>query len=121
LFGISSVKIEGNSIFDLNYEKTWGSGTGFIVSSNGYIVTNKHVAGSKGHKTIVTLDDGREFSGSTMWSNEDIDIAIIKINETDLNYLNLGDSDQILIGQEVYAIGNPIGFEFQRTVTSRNN
>lgn len=121
MFGISSVKVEGTSIFDLNKETTWGSGTGFIVSSNGYIVTNQHVAGSKGHKSIVTLEDGREFTGSTMWSNENIDIAIVKINATGLNYLTLGDSDQISIGQNVYAIGNPIGFEFQRTVTSRNN
>lgn len=119
--GISNVKVDGISIFNLNKENEWGSGTGFVVSSNGYIITNQHVAGNKGHKTNVTLENGENYIGTTMWSNKDIDIAMIKINAIDLNYLELGDSNSILIGEVVYAIGNPIGFEFQRTVTSRNN
>lgn len=116
--GISSVKVDGLSIFTSDGSKKWGAGTGFIVSSNGYIVTNQHVAGKKGTKTNVTLENGNSYIGSTVWADEDIDLAIVKINENGLDYVIVGDSSSIKVGQTVYAIGNPIGFEFQRTVTS---
>lgn len=116
--GISSVKVDGLSIFTSDGSKKWGAGTGFIVSSNGYIVTNQHVAGKKGSKTNVTLENGNSYIGSTVWADENIDLAIVKINENGLDYVTIGDSSSIKVGQNVYAIGNPIGFEFQRTVTS---
>ena len=53
-----------------------------------------------------------------MWSDSDLDLSITKINCKDLKAITLGDSDKIRIGESVYAIGNPIGFEFRRTVTS---
>ena len=53
-----------------------------------------------------------------MWADSDLDLAIIKISASNLNYISLGDSDNIKIGEKTYAIGNPIGVEFQRTVTS---
>lgn len=53
-----------------------------------------------------------------MWSDSNLDLSIIKINIKGLNYANLGDSNSVKIGENVYAIGNPIGFEFQKTVTS---
>ena len=61
------------------------------------------------------------YSGNVVWSDEDLDLAIVKIYASNLNYISLGDSDNIRIGEKTYAIGNPIGVEFQRTVTSRNN
>ena len=57
------------------------------------------------------------YNGSVVWSDEDLDLAIVKISASNLEYISLGDSDNIKIGERAYAIGNPIGVEFQRTVT----
>lgn len=93
-------------------------GTGIIIADNGYIVTNWHLAGNKYSSCYITLEDGSVYNGSTVWADSNLDLAIVKISATGLNYLNLGDSENIKIGDSVYAIGNPIGIEFQRTVTS---
>ena len=69
----------------------------------------------------MTLDNGKVYNGSVVWNDEDLDLAIVKISASNLEYISLGDSDNIKIGEKTYAIGNPIGVEFQRTVTSRNN
>jgi S1-C subfamily serine protease len=66
----------------------------------------------------VTLEDGRSFEGSVVWSDVDLDLSIIKISAKDLPAVTLADSNSIRVGESVYAIGNPIGFEFRRTVTS---
>jgi len=58
------------------------------------------------------------YNGNTVWADKDLDLAIVKISANGLNYLKLGDSENLKLGQRVYAIGNPIGIEFQRTVTS---
>ena len=116
--GISKLKNNGDSIFDTNATKDLSLGTGTIISENGYIVTNAHLAGNKYSSCYVTLEDGTIYSGSVVWSDDDLDLAIIKINASGLKYLELGDSDDIKIGEDVYAIGNPIGIEFQRTVTA---
>ena len=116
--GISKLKNVGNTIFLQNASNALGLGTGMIVSDNGYILTNEHVSGSKFSNCYVTLEDGRNFNASVVWSDSDIDLAIVKINAKNLPYVSLGDSDQGRVGETVYAIGNPIGFEFQRTVTS---
>ena len=116
--GISKIKNTGNSIFLNNSTESLGLGTGMIVSGNGYILTNWHVAGDKYSKCYVTLENGKADNGSVVWADKDLDLAIVKINGTNLNSITLGDSDDIKIGQKTYAIGNPIGVEFQRTVTS---
>ena len=116
--GISKIKNTGNSIFLNNSTESLGLGTGMIVSENGYILTNWHVAGDKYSKCYVTLESGKVDNGSVVWADKDLDLAIVKINGTGLNPITLGDSDNIKIGQKAYAIGNPIGVEFQRTVTS---
>ena len=95
-----------------------GLGTGFIVSDDGYILTNEHVSGSKYSSCYVTLEDGKTYTGSVVWSDNDIDISIVKISANNLHFLELGDSNNLKIAQSVYAIGNPIGSEFQRTVTA---
>lgn len=116
--GISKIKNTGNSIFLNNSTESLGLGTGMIVSENGYILTNWHVAGNKYSNCYVTLESGSIKNGSVVWADEDLDLAIVKINASELNCITLGDSDNIKIGQKAYAIGNPIGVEFQRTVTS---
>lgn len=118
IVGISKIKNKGNTIFLQNGAKNLGLGTGFIVSENGYIVTNQHVSGQKNSVCYVTLEDGRSFDASVVWADEDLDLSVIKIKANNLRYLDLGNSDEVKIAQQVYAIGNPIGFEFQRSVTS---
>lgn len=116
--GISKLKNTGAAILDSNATSQLGIGSGIIVSENGYIVTNWHVAGDKYSNCYVTLENGEPTSGSVLWADSDLDLAIVKIQATGLKYLELEDSDKIKLGQEVLAIGNPIGIEFQRTVTS---
>lgn len=116
--GISKIKNTGNSIFLNNSTAELGLGTGMIVSENGYILTNWHVAGNKYSNCYVTLENGKIYNGNVVWADSDLDLAIVKISASNLNYIKLGDSDNIKIGEQAYAIGNPIGVEFQRTVTS---
>lgn len=116
--GISKIKNKGTAILDSNATQELGLGSGIIVSENGYIVTNWHVAGNKYSTCYVTLENGEIYSGNVTWADSDLDLAIVKINAKGLKYLELGDSDKIKLGQEVCAIGNPIGIEFQRTVTA---
>lgn len=116
--GISKLKNAGSSILSKSTESELGLGTGIIVSDNGYIVSNEHVTGSKYSKCYITLENGNNYDGTVVWSDSDLDLSITKIDAKDLKYVNLGDSSKIRIGETVYAIGNPIGFEFRRTVTS---
>lgn len=116
--GISKIENTGNSIFSWDNINNLGLGTGVIVAENGYILTNAHVSGEKYSKCYVTLIDGKTYNGQVVWSNMDIDMSVVKINQKGLTAAKLGDSDKIEVGETVYAIGNPIGYEFQRSVTS---
>ena len=116
--GISKLKNAGNSIFSSNDETQLGLGTGVIVTEDGYILSNEHVTGAKYSRCYITLENGKNYEGTVVWSDSDIDLSITKINAKNLKYANLGDSSSVRVGETVYAIGNPIGFEFRRTVTS---
>ena len=116
--GISKIKENGSSIFLPSANNKLGLGTGMVISEDGYILTNQHVVGNKYSNCYVTLEGGREYTANVIWADEDIDLAIIKIRANGLTCVRLGNSDDISIGESVYAIGNPIGFEFQKTVTS---
>ena len=116
--GISKLKSTGASIFSNNEESELGLGTGFIVTSDGYIVSNAHVTGEKYSKCYVTLENGTNYDGTVVWSDTDLDLSVVKIEAKNLPYVELGNSKSIRVGESVYAIGNPIGFEFRRTVTS---
>ena len=115
--GISKLEQSGTSIFLGDSESKLGLGSGIILTDNGYILTNQHVVGNKYSNCYVTLENGKSYNGSVLWADSNIDLAIVKIMANDLDYIELGDSDSISLAEEVYAIGNPIGIEFQRTVT----
>lgn len=116
--GISKLKSIGSSILGTSTEEELGLGTGIIVSENGYILSNSHVTGGKYSSCYVTLEDKNTYSGEVVWADFDLDLSITKINADNLKYAKLGDSEKIRIGEETYAIGNPIGYEFRRTVTA---
>lgn len=116
--GISKIKNAGETVFLKDGTSSLGLGTGVIVSENGYILSNEHVTGSKYSNCYVTLENGKTYTANVVWSDSVVDLSISKINMKNLPYAKLGDSDNVRVGETVYAIGNPIGFEFQRTVTS---
>lgn len=117
IVGISKIKNNGETLLDLNAQKELGLGSGVIFSSNGYIITNWHVAGEKYSSCYITLENGSTYNGSVLWADSDLDLAIAKINTAGLKAINLGDSEELKLGEEVWAIGNPVGIEFQRTIT----
>lgn len=91
-----------------------GQGSGFIISPDGYLLTNNHVV--EGADTIkVKLADGREFTAVVVGTDPQSDVAVIKVEGKNLPYLRFGDSDKLDIGEWVIAIGNPFGL--QQTVT----
>ncbi len=92
-----------------------GSGTGVIYSSDGYIVTNNHVVGFA-DKVEVTLFDNRKFEATIIGTDEKADLAVIKIDATNLPTLPLADSDLARVGEWVLAVGNP--FDLTSTVTA---
>ena len=85
-----------------------GLGSGYIISSDGYIVTNDHVAGNA-TKITVTLTDGRSFDAKIIGADNASDICLLKIDGNDLPFVTLGNSDDIIIGEWVIALGNPFG------------
>jgi serine protease Do len=91
-----------------------GAGSGFIVSADGYILTNTHVVANADEVT-VRLTDRREFSAKVIGADERTDVAVIKINAANLPTVRLGDPTKIRPGQWVLAIGSPFGFENSAT------
>lgn len=118
IVGISKIKSHSNSIFSPNSVSELGLGTGIIVSSNGYILSNSHVTGEKNSTCYITLENGKTYEGIVVWSDFDLDLSITKINASNLTFVTIGDSSKVKAGQSVYAIGNPIGYEFRKTITS---
>lgn len=92
-----------------------GGGSGLIVSSDGYILTNNHVV-EGADKVTVTLNDDREFSAKVVGTDEETDVALLKIEASGLPVLPLGDSDALRPGDWVMAIGNPL--MYRNTVTA---
>lgn len=94
-----------------------GGGTGFIVSSDGLILTNKHVVDTEGAEYTVLMNDHKKYPARVLARDPVQDLAILKIDKTNLPTLSFGNSDKLQIGQSVIAIGNALG-EFQNTVSS---
>lgn len=93
-----------------------GAGTGFVIKANGLIATNKHVV-SDGSSYKVLTADGKSYDAEVVAEDSMNDMALIKINATNLKVADLGDSDALKVGQRVIAIGNALG-EYQNTVTT---
>ena len=115
--GISKLSSTGGSILNNVKSDDLGLGTGIIVSKDGYILSNCHVTGEKYSNCYVTIDENT-YNGIVQWSDVNLDLSIVKIGANNLDYASLGDSSNIKVGESVFAVGNPIGYEFRKTVTS---
>lgn len=93
-----------------------GGGTGFIITSDGLILTNKHVVSDTSASYTVITSDGKNYDAKIQSSDPLNDLAVIKIDARNLPVVDLGDSDDLVVGQWVVAIGNALG-QFQNTVT----
>lgn len=92
-----------------------GSGSGVIISPDGYIITNYHVVRGA-DEILVSLADGRRFIGQVVGADERSDIAVIRVNATNLPNAEMGDSDKLRVGEWAIAVGNPLGLGSTVTV-----
>ena len=90
------------------------AGTGFFISSDGYIVTNNHVI-ENASQIEITLNDNRRYKAKVIGQDSSTDVAVLKIEEQNLPYLKFGNSDNLKIGDWVCAVGNPYGLNFSFT------
>jgi S1-C subfamily serine protease len=93
-----------------------GAGSGFLVSQNGYILTNKHVVTDDAASYTVLLSTGKQIAARVVYKDSDDDLAIIKIEGQNYPTVDLGDSSQLKLGQSVVAIGNALG-EYNNSVS----
>ncbi|WP_042276033.1 serine protease HtrA [[Clostridium] dakarense] len=115
--GITATTIDRNNVFAIPTQSE-GVGTGVIVDANGYILTNSHVV-SDGQAVDVNVlfNDGTNAKGKVLWNDPTLDLAMVKVEKTGLTPAELGDSDDVRTGDISIAIGNPLGLEFQKSVT----
>ena len=107
-------QIEGESSGD---GVAQGYGSGVIISTDGMIVTNYHVI-EDSDSVVVTTEDGKEYKAKVLGTDSIMDLAVLKIDASDLPYIDIADSDQVQVGDLAVAIGNPLGSEFANTVTN---
>lgn len=104
----------GNPPKSQDEEKVESLGSGFIISSDGYILTNNHVV-KNADKIMVQLSDRRELRAKLVGADERTDVALLKINAKNLQPVKIGNSDKLQVGQWVLAIGSPFGLEYSAT------
>jgi serine protease Do len=116
--GVTTVTIQRDMFFGIP-RRGEGVGSGFIVHPDGYILTNDHVVNSgQAEEITVLFNDGTEKDAKVLWNNSSLDMAILKVDGKNLPVADLGDSDALTVGEIAIAIGNPLGLDFQRSVTS---
>jgi len=113
IVSVSSMRLERRFFGIIPSE---GQGSGFILDRNGLIVTNNHVIDSA-NQVHVSLKDGRTFTGEVVGADEATDVAVIRVNATDLPVAELGDSEVLKVGQFVLAIGNALALPGGPTVS----
>ena len=111
-----TTKVYNRDMFNRKVLVGEGVGSGVIFDKAGYIVTNNHVVGTA-KTVIVSLADGQSTEGTVVGRDARTDLAVVKINMDNLPVAEFGDSDSLQVGEPAIAIGNPLGLEFQGTVT----
>lgn len=105
------VKINASELPEIGFRSSGGSGTGYIASPDGYIITNHHVIDGAVALNVIVTDQGQRdtIPAYTLWSDNDMDIAVLKIDRTNLPYLKFAEKNEINQGDEVLALGYPGG------------
>jgi len=111
---VVNIRVRHNKRNGQNHEGE-GSGSGFIITPDGYIVTNSHVV-HEASQIRVSLADGRSYPAIVTGDDPDSDLAVIRINAPELQHIQFGNSSRLKVGQIAVAIGSPLGF--QQTVTA---
>lgn len=114
--GVSTTRYERDMFFGRT--KVDGVGSGVIIDTRGYILTNNHVADMNSSSITVSLSDGRNIQASVVWTDADLDLSVLKVDADNLTSAEIGDSSELQVGDLAVAIGNPMGLQFQRSVTS---
>lgn len=116
--GIITETRKTTGLFDDTAQTVQSSGTGFVVDKKGYILTNSHVVSDGQTKTVkVLFNNGTTTNGQVVWNDQNLDLAVVKINKSNLVPAELGDSDKVTVGDIAIAIGNPLGTDLRNSVT----
>lgn len=97
--------------------QVYGTGSGIIMSEDGYIVTNAHVVSGATGGILVILDNNEEYEAEVVGIDEKTDVAVIKIDASNLTAAEFGNSDELVLGERIVAIGNPTGMNLAGSVT----
>lgn len=97
--------------------QVYGTGSGIIMSEDGYIVTNAHVVSGATGGILVILDNNEEYEAEVVGIDEKTDVAVIKIDASNLTAAEFGNSDELVVGERIVAIGNPTGMNLAGSVT----
>ena len=116
MFGVSKINEKNTSVFVENSEEKLGIGSGVILTSNGFILSNFETTGGIGEECFVTLKNGTIYPAEVKWSDSELDISIIKIPVDNLLFLKMGDSKNILIGDKYYILSNSTGYDFNENL-----
>ena len=104
IVGVSKLNEKNTSIFVENSEEKLGIGSGIILTSNGYILSNYETTGKENETCFVTMKNGNIYPAEVKWSDPNLDISIIKISAENLLFLKTGDSNNIEIGDKFYVL-----------------
>ncbi len=107
----------GNNNNGDSSEQLAATGSGVVISNYGHILTNYHVVEDATRLTVTIASSEKEYDATLVSYDEDLDLAILHVNDLPLTAVTLGDSDQLQVGEWAVVIGNPLGEEFARTVT----
>lgn len=114
--GISKLNEKNTSVFVENSEEKLGIGSGIILTSNGYILSNYETTGGENETCFVTMKNGNIYPAEVKWADSNLDISIIKISAENLLFLKTGNSNNIEIGDKFYILSNSTGYEFNENL-----